>query len=92
MITHGQCPSRFWRSALIVSQVMVAGGLLWSWAARRSAGLGGGWGLAVDIPVGVAWVFLFLVSPFLVASQGKLAIAGWCLGFGALIWGALSIA
>jgi hypothetical protein len=70
----------FWRWALIVSQVIIVGYTIVV-SSRR-----------VDLPfletallVVPSWLFLFFGSPFLVRSQGKVAIIGWCIAAGLLL-------
>jgi len=42
----------------------------------------------VGILAFVAWVFLFFGSPFLVSSQRWLAILGWSMAVGAILFSA----
>jgi hypothetical protein len=40
----------------------------------------------IGVAAGIAWVFLFFGSPSLVRSQRWLAILGWCIAVGALLF------
>lgn len=75
-----------WRWILIVAELVVGSYLVtvrWIGLATRQPSTG----LAlVGIAVFVAWVFLFLGSPFLVRSERWLAILGWCIAVGALFF------
>ena len=77
---------RIWRWVLISSELV----LLAYWTVAVLAGHDArhptGVLLAVGIVASVAWVFLFIGSPFLVPSQRWLAVLGWCLAVGALFF------
>jgi hypothetical protein len=88
MTTRTQRGSAFWRWALIVSAlVVVAEGIAVriSGYARQDTGLSA---LAAVLS-GVALVFLFFGSPFLVRSQGWLAIVCWCIAVATVLFSAL---
>ncbi len=74
-----------WRWILVTSELLVVGYMIavrmTGRAARHPSGAFAGIGIAAF----VAWVFLFLGSPFLVRSQRWLAILGWCIGVAALL-------
>jgi hypothetical protein len=38
----------------------------------------------------LAWLFLFLVSPFFLRSLRAVALAGWLIAFGVLVLGVLT--
>jgi len=73
-----------WRWILIASELLVVAYLVGALMAGRAARHPSGAFLAIGIAAFVAWVFLFLGSPFLVRSQRWLAILGWCIAVAAL--------
>ena len=86
MSTRTQAGSMFWRWTLIVSQLLLAAYLVTMHLAGRHARQGTGPFFLVGILAFAAWVFLFLGSPFLVSSQRWLAILGWCIAVGAILF------
>ncbi len=73
-----------WRWTLIGAELLVAGHTAYSlWVGRSVRFPTGGFPL-IDIAVAVAWVFLFLGSPFLVSSQRGLAVLGWVIAVATL--------
>ena len=68
-----------WRWILITAELLVAGYMVFALMAGRAARHPSEGFAVIGIPVSVAWVFLFLGSPFLVRSQGWLAIPGWSI-------------
>ena len=75
-----------WRWILIVAEFLVAGYLVAAQLAGRAARHPSGGFAVVGIAAGVAWVFLFFGTPFLVRSQRWLAILGWCIAVAALFF------
>jgi len=88
MNTLPQKATQGWRWALIAAEVIVAGYFATSILAGRSR-VGLDVGAPLSVLVFVAWLFLFLGSPFLVRSQKWLAILGWCIAAGVLLFPAL---
>ena len=85
MASRIQSPSVFWRWILILSELVLAGELIAiriTPLARHYTGLSA----LVAALAGVAWVFLFFGSPFLVRSQRWLAIIGWCIAVAAILF------
>jgi hypothetical protein len=88
MATSTHLVSRFWRWVLIVAEFVLVGELIAirvTPLARQYTGASA----ATAVASGIAWVFLFLGSPFLVRSQRWLAIVGWGLAAVALLSGSL---
>jgi hypothetical protein len=88
MSTQPQVSSAVWRWALIASQLLVAtfcvvDRILIAEAGRR-AHFSTGPSLIIGILVFPALLFLLFGSPFLVKSEGPVAIIGWCVGAAAL--------
>jgi hypothetical protein len=73
-----------WRWILITAELLVAGYLVGALMTGRAARHPSGALAVIGIAAFVAWVFLFLGSPFLVRSQRWLAILGWCIAVAAL--------
>ena len=77
--------STCWRWALIIAEVLVLGcDIAWvgfGWEAKKTSGTAIGFAAVA----GIALFFLFFGSPFLVRSQGGLAILGWCIAFGTIL-------
>lgn len=48
------------------------------------------WLLVCEIPFMLAWLFLLIVSPFFLRSLRGVALAGWIIAFGILVFGALT--
>jgi len=89
MITRTQTASPFWRWALIVSELLVATYLVVVMQLPGRPVAQQTWPfLVVGILAFVAWVFLFFGSPFLVSSQRWLAILGWSMAVGAILFSA----
>jgi hypothetical protein len=76
-----------WRLALVASEVTMIGFLAASASAGPKTRIN--IGLIPSLLVFVAFGFLFLGSPFLVRSQGWLAIVGWCIAASALLFSVL---
>jgi hypothetical protein len=74
-----------WRWILIAAELLVAGYMVWSLMAGRAARHPSGAFAVIGIAAFVAWVFLFLGSPFVVRSQRWLAILGWCIAVATFI-------
>lgn len=91
MTTCPQSASPSWKWNLIISELLVAAHLLvmhfagpyaWREYVRQETGL-----IFVGSSlVSLAWAFLFFGSPFLVSSQRWLAVLGWCMAAGALLF------
>jgi len=79
----------FWRWVLIVSELLLGSYLVAMQIAGLRARLETGGSIVVGILASVAWAFLFFGSPFLVSSQRWLAILGWCMAVGALLFSAV---
>lgn len=75
-----------WRLILIAAELLVVAYWVGASIAGRAARHPSGAFLVIGIAGFVAWVFLFLGSPFLVRSQGWLAILGWCIAVLALFF------
>ena len=73
-----------WRWALIASEVMVAGYVVVSATVGHKVRLDVG--APLSILVFIAWLFLFLGSPFLVRTQRWLAVLGWCIAVAVLLF------
>jgi hypothetical protein len=74
-----------WRVILVAAQVLLLcylTALIAGFSPRQMSGISG----IVFVPVFVAWAFLFFGSPFLVRSQGAVAVAGWCIAVSALLF------
>jgi hypothetical protein len=84
MNTAPQKVTSAWCWALIASEVIVVGYLAASFLlgpkARPNTGV------LLSVLVFIATLFLFLGSPFLVRSQGWLAILGWCIAVSAFLF------
>ena len=78
-----------WRWTLITAQLLLAGYMAFALWAGRAARYPTGQLDIVGIAASAAWAFLFLGSPFLVRSQGWLAILGWCVGVATLFLASL---
>jgi hypothetical protein len=76
-----------WRWSLITAEVMVAGYMAASLLAGAKARLDAG--ALLSVLLFLAWLFLFFGSPFLVRSQKWLAVLGWCIAVGAVLFPAL---
>ncbi len=47
------------------------------------------WEAFFGITFGLAWLFLFIVSPVFISSLRSIALAGWIIAFGVIISGIL---
>ncbi len=74
-----------WRYALIAAELLVGGHTAYSLLVGRLTTHPREEFPLIDIAVAVAWVFLFLGSPFLVPSQRGLAVLGWCIAVATLL-------
>ena len=70
--------------ALIAAEAAVVGAYVASLYAGRQVRLN--LGIPATALFIVAWVFLFFGSPFLVRSQGWLAILGWLISVGVMLF------
>jgi hypothetical protein len=86
MATRTQTASPFWRWILIVSELLLGSYLIAMQVAGRHVRQETGAFLVVGICAGIAWVFLFFGSPFLVSSQRWLAILGWFIAAAAILF------
>jgi len=75
-----------WRWILITAELLVVAYVMSALMAGRAARHPSGAFAVMGISGFVAWVFLFLGSPFLVHSQRWLAILGWCISVAALFF------
>jgi len=73
-----------WRWLLILSETLVACFTVFIKLAERHEGTMSPSPI-IDGAVGVAIIFLFFGSPFLVRSQGGLAILGWLIAAAAVL-------
>jgi hypothetical protein len=73
-----------WRRILVTAELLVAGYMAGALMAGRAARHPSGGFVVIGVVAFVAWVFLFLGSPFLVRSQRWLAILGWCIAVATL--------
>ena len=73
-----------WRWALIAAEVIVAGYFAAFFLAGSKVRLDAD--ALLSVLIFIAWLFLFLGSPFLVRSQRWLAVLGWCIAVGALLF------
>jgi hypothetical protein len=73
-----------WRWTLIAAQVIVVAYFAALLSGGRKTRLNPG--ALLSVLIFIAWLFLFLGSPFLVRSQRWLAVLGWCIAVGALLF------
>jgi hypothetical protein len=73
-----------WRWALIAAEILVVGYCAATMLAGSKVRLNVG--AVLGVLIFAAWIFLFLGSPFLVRSQKWLAVLGWCIAVGALLF------
>jgi len=86
MSTHVETTSRAWRRILIGAELLVlVYAVVIHFGGRHVRQETGPW-FVLAILVFAAWAFLFLGSPFLVRSHGRLAILGWGVAVGALLF------
>ena len=74
------------RWSLIIAELLVVGYLAGALMAGRAARHPSGGFAVIGVAAFIAWVFLFFGSPFLVRSQRWVAILGWCIAVGALLF------
>ena len=86
MITPSTRTTLAWRWILIAAELLVVGNLVGALIAERAARHPSSGIAIVGIAAFVAWVFLFLGSPFLVRSQRWLAVLGWGIAVAALFF------
>ena len=48
------------------------------------------WSIVFGVSIILAWLFLLIVSPFFLRSLRGVALAGWIIAFGILVFGALT--
>jgi len=92
MTTPISAPTRVWRWLFIILETVVAVTFLSAMLADRV------WGLRwepqsqflsalLGVSLMLVWLFLLIVSPFFLRSLGGVALAGWLIGFGLLVFG-----
>jgi membrane protein YdbS with pleckstrin-like domain len=85
---------KLWRGLFLTLETLVLGVLLFCGLAERF------WGLHVEpqsewlaivlgILICLAWLFLLIVSPFFLKSLRWIALLGWIIAFGGLLFGLL---
>jgi hypothetical protein len=75
-----------WRWILIGAELLLVAYVMCAVMAGRAVRQPSGAFTVMGIATFVAWVFLFLGSPFLVRSQRWLAVLGWCISVAALFF------
>ncbi len=48
------------------------------------------WAIGLGIFISLAWLFLFIISPFFLKSLHWVALVGWIIAFGLLLFAALT--
>src|SRR6266571_4235167 len=86
MTTPTTIATMAWRWILITAELLVVAYVMSALMAGRAARHPSGAFAVMGIAAFVAWVFLFLGSPFFVRSQRWLAILGWCISVAALFF------
>ena len=89
MTLRTESPSSIWRWILITSESLLVTYMVAAAVTGRDVRHASDGFVVLGILASVAWVFLFLGSPFLVSSQRWLAILGWCIAVVALLFSAL---
>jgi hypothetical protein len=84
---------RGWRWLFVILETVVAVTFLLDriWGLRVEP-QSHAWSIVLGVSLMLAWLFLLVVSPFFLRSLRGVALAGWIIAFGILLFGAVTAA
>jgi hypothetical protein len=87
--------TRYWRRLFLVLETVVVVVFLFCLLAERFWGLrvepqSHVWSIVFGVSIMLAWLSLLIVSPFFLRSLRGVALAGWIIAFGILVFSALT--
>src|SRR5258708_5705898 len=95
MSAHVSDSTRYWRRFFLVLETIVVVVFLFCLLAERFWGLrvepqSQVWSVVCGVSIMLAWLFLLIVSPFFLRSLRGVALAGWIISFGILVFSLLT--